>query len=180
MTAPSLPEALPPIPNKRYFTIGEVGVLCDVKAHVLRYWEQEFGQLKPTKRQGNRRYYQRHDIELIRQIRGLLYDQGFTIAGARLQLSQARATPSSSPEMVSAVAAAPSAAHEPGLNWDLLSKADKTVLESRSADESSDTAQTAVRQATMAVHSMGEIAAVLDALAEEIALALSTEQAPDF
>lgn len=79
---------LPAIPNKRYFTIGEVGTLCDVKSHVLRYWEQEFSQLKPIKRRGNRRYYQRHDIELIRLIRSLLYDQGFTIAGARQQLSQ--------------------------------------------------------------------------------------------
>lgn len=83
---------LPPIPNKRYFTIGEVGTLCDVKSHVLRYWEQEFSQLKPTKRRGNRRYYQRHDIELIRLIRALLYDQGFTIAGARQQLSQGQKT----------------------------------------------------------------------------------------
>ncbi|OYV27290.1 MAG: hypothetical protein B7Z82_05905 [Halothiobacillus sp. 20-54-6] len=90
MTALSLPESpLPPIPNKRYFTIGEVGGLCNVKSHVLRYWEQEFTQLKPTKRRGNRRYYQRHDIELIRLIRTLLYDQGFTIAGARQQLVQA-------------------------------------------------------------------------------------------
>lgn len=89
MTALSHPEStLPPIPNKRYFTIGEVGSLCDVKSHVLRYWEQEFTQLKPTKRRGNRRYYQRHDIELIRQIRSLLYEQGFTIAGARQQLAQ--------------------------------------------------------------------------------------------
>lgn len=89
MTARSPADTgLPPIPNKRYFTIGEVGALCDVKSHVLRYWEQEFSQLKPTKRRGNRRYYQRHDIELIRLIRALLYDQGFTIAGARQQLSQ--------------------------------------------------------------------------------------------
>lgn len=77
----------PPIPSKRYFTIGEVGQLCDVKSHVLRYWEQEFDSLKPIKRRGNRRYYQRHDIELIRLIRILLYDQGFTIAGARQQLA---------------------------------------------------------------------------------------------
>ncbi|HIP53341.1 MAG TPA: MerR family transcriptional regulator [Chromatiales bacterium] len=78
---------LPPIPGKRYFTIGEVSELCGVKPHVLRYWEQEFPQLKPVKRRGNRRYYQRHDVIMIRQIRSLLYDQGFTIGGARQQLS---------------------------------------------------------------------------------------------
>ena len=78
---------LPPIPGKRYFTIGEVSELCGVKPHVLRYWEQEFPQLKPVKRRGNRRYYQRHDVLMIRQIRNLLYDQGFTIGGARQQLS---------------------------------------------------------------------------------------------
>ena len=78
---------LPPIPGKRYFTIGEVSELCQVKPHVLRYWEQEFPQLKPVKRRGNRRYYQRHDVEMIRSIRGLLYEQGFTIGGARQQLS---------------------------------------------------------------------------------------------
>lgn len=78
---------LPPIPGKRYFTIGEVSDLCGVKPHVLRYWEQEFPQLKPIKRRGNRRYYQRHDVIMIRQIRGLLYEQGFTIGGARLKLS---------------------------------------------------------------------------------------------
>jgi len=77
---------LPPIPGKRYFTIGEVSELCQVKPHVLRYWEQEFPQLKPVKRRGNRRYYQRHDVELIRDIRSLLYEQGFTIGGARQQL----------------------------------------------------------------------------------------------
>ncbi len=77
---------LPVIPGKRYFTIGEVAELCDVKPHVLRYWEQEFPQLKPVKRRGNRRYYQRHDVLLIRQIRGLLYDEGFTIGGARQRL----------------------------------------------------------------------------------------------
>lgn len=78
---------LPAIPGKKYFTIGEVSDLCGVKPHVLRYWEQEFPQLKPVKRRGNRRYYQRHDVIVIRQIRSLLYDQGFTITGARQQLS---------------------------------------------------------------------------------------------
>ncbi len=78
---------LPPIPAKRYFTIGEVSDLCGVKPHVLRYWEQEFPQLKPLKRRGNRRYYQRHDVIMIRQIRSLLYEQGFTIGGARQRLS---------------------------------------------------------------------------------------------
>lgn len=77
---------LPPIPGKRYFTIGEVSELCGVKPHVLRYWEQEFPSLKPVKRRGNRRYYQRHDVILIRQIRSLLYEQGYTIGGARQNL----------------------------------------------------------------------------------------------
>jgi DNA-binding transcriptional MerR regulator len=77
---------LPPIPGKRYFTIGEVSELCAVKPHVLRYWEQEFPQLKPVKRRGNRRYYQRHEVQLIRQIRNLLYVDGYTISGARNQL----------------------------------------------------------------------------------------------
>ena len=77
---------LPPIPGKRYFTIGETSDLCGVKAHVLRYWEQEFSQLKPVKRRGNRRYYQRKDVILIRQIRALLYDEGFIIGGARQKL----------------------------------------------------------------------------------------------
>ena len=75
------------IPGKRYFTIGEVSELCDVKTHVLRYWEQEFPMLSPVKRRGNRRYYQRHDVLLIRQIRSLLYEQGYTIEGARKKLS---------------------------------------------------------------------------------------------
>lgn len=78
---------LPAIPGKRYFTIGEVSELCGVKPHVLRYWEQEFPSLKPVKRRGNRRYYQRHDVILIRQIRSLLYEQGYTIGGARLKLA---------------------------------------------------------------------------------------------
>jgi len=79
---------LPPIPTKRYFTIGEVSDLCGVKPHVLRYWEQEFTQLKPVKRRGNRRYYQHHEVMLIRRIRELLYEQGFTITGARNRLGQ--------------------------------------------------------------------------------------------
>ena len=82
---------LPPIPSKRYFTIGEVSKLCVVKPHVLRYWEQEFPQLKPVKRRGNRRYYQRHEVKLIRQIRKLLYVEGFTISGARTRLEQVEA-----------------------------------------------------------------------------------------
>ena len=83
-----LTRDLPAIPAKRYFTIGEVSQLCDVRSYVLRYWEQEFVQLRPMKRRGNRRYYQLHEVELVRQIRALLYEQGFTIAGARLQLEQ--------------------------------------------------------------------------------------------
>jgi len=82
----SLSQPLPPIPAKRYFTIGEVSELCGVKPHVLRYWEQEFTQLKPVKRRGNRRYYQHHEVLLIRRIRELLYEQGFTISGARNRL----------------------------------------------------------------------------------------------
>ena len=85
----SSPRApLPPIPAKRYFTIGEVSELCGVKPHVLRYWEQEFTQLKPVKRRGNRRYYQHHEVLLIRRIRELLYEQGFTISGARARLDE--------------------------------------------------------------------------------------------
>src|SRR5688572_29351550 len=86
MLDPGSNRELPPIPAKRYFTIGEVSELCDVKPHVLRYWETEFPGLKPVKRRGNRRYYQRHDVLTIRQIRSLLYDQGFTITGARQRL----------------------------------------------------------------------------------------------
>ena len=80
---------LPPIPAKRYFTIGEVSELCGVKPHVLRYWEQEFTQLRPMKRRGNRRYYQHHEVLLVRRIRELLYEQGFTISGARNRLGEA-------------------------------------------------------------------------------------------
>jgi DNA-binding transcriptional MerR regulator len=107
---------LPPIPAKRYFTIGEVSELCAVKPHVLRYWEQEFAQLKPVKRRGNRRYYQHHEVLLIRRIRDLLYEQGFTINGARHRLetetseprAAARATPTLATSIVPPTQMAPS------------------------------------------------------------------------
>lgn len=86
---------LPPIPSKRYFTIGEVSTLCNVKPHVLRYWEQEFSQLQPLKRRGNRRYYQRHEVQLIRQIKQLLHGEGFTINGAQARLQQLASTDAS-------------------------------------------------------------------------------------
>jgi len=95
-------DELPPIPGKRYFTIGEVSDLCAVKPHVLRYWEQEFPQLKPVKRRGNRRYYQRQDVLIIRQIRSLLYEDGFTIGGARQRLTgdQAKTDVSQSQQII--------------------------------------------------------------------------------
>jgi DNA-binding transcriptional MerR regulator len=92
-------KALPPIPAKRYFTIGEVSDLCGVKPYVLRYWEQEFTQLKPMKRRGNRRYYQHHEVLLIRRIRELLYEQGFTISGARNRLTEAGHSRASAPDL---------------------------------------------------------------------------------
>ena len=96
MSEPVPKLQLPPIPAKRYFTIGEVSELCGVKPHVLRYWEQEFTQLKPVKRRGNRRYYQHHEVLLIRRIRELLYEQGFTISGARNRLESAETDSSKS------------------------------------------------------------------------------------
>ena len=96
---------LPPIPAKRYFTIGEVSELCAVKAHVLRYWEQEFTQLRPVKRRGNRRYYQHHEVLLIRRIRELLYEEGFTISGARQRLEHdADTLPEAAPTPAAATA----------------------------------------------------------------------------
>lgn len=102
MLEPGNNDELPPIPGKRYFTIGEVSELCAVKPHVLRYWEQEFPQLKPVKRRGNRRYYQRQDVLIIRQIRSLLYEDGFTIGGARQRLTgeQARSDVSQSQQII--------------------------------------------------------------------------------
>jgi DNA-binding transcriptional MerR regulator len=105
MLEPGNNDELPPIPGKRYFTIGEVSDLCAVKPHVLRYWEQEFPQLKPVKRRGNRRYYQRQDVLIIRQIRSLLYEDGFTIGGARQRLTgeQARSDVSQSQQIIKQV-----------------------------------------------------------------------------
>jgi DNA-binding transcriptional MerR regulator len=105
MLEPRNNNELPVIPGKRYFTIGEVSELCACKPHVLRYWEQEFPQLKPVKRRGNRRYYQRQDVIVIRQIRSLLYEQGFTIGGARIQLTgeEARSDNSQSQQIVKQV-----------------------------------------------------------------------------
>jgi DNA-binding transcriptional MerR regulator len=102
MLEPGNNDELPPIPGKRYFTIGEVSDLCAVKPHVLRYWEQEFPQLKPVKRRGNRRYYQRQDVLIIRQIRSLLYEEGFTIGGARQKLTgeEARSDTSQSQQII--------------------------------------------------------------------------------
>jgi DNA-binding transcriptional MerR regulator len=102
MLEPGNNDELPPIPGKRYFTIGEVSELCAVKPHVLRYWEQEFPQLKPVKRRGNRRYYQRQDVLIIRQIRSLLYEEGFTIGGARQRLTgeEARSDISQSQQII--------------------------------------------------------------------------------
>ena len=105
MLEPGNNDELPPIPGKRYFTIGEVSDLCGVKPHVLRYWEQEFAQLKPVKRRGNRRYYQRQDVLIIRQIRGLLYEDGFTTGGARQKLTgnEARTDTSQSQQIIKQV-----------------------------------------------------------------------------
>ena len=125
---------LPPIPAKRYFTIGEVSDLCAVKPHVLRYWEQEFTQLKPVKRRGNRRYYQHHEVLLIRRIRELLYEQGFTINGARNRLDELRhGTAAESPveadEPEMEVAASTPAAASGSVDVQSLRRALSAVLE---------------------------------------------------
>ncbi len=110
---------LPPIPAKRYFTIGEVSELCGVKPHVLRYWEQEFTQLKPVKRRGNRRYYQHHEVLLIRRIRELLYEQGFTINGARNRLDEGLGMGLKADTAAARAAAAPASADMATLKRDL-------------------------------------------------------------
>lgn len=125
-----LKEELPPIPAKRYFTIGEVSDLCGVKPHVLRYWEQEFTQLKPVKRRGNRRYYQHHEVLLIRRIRDLLYEQGFTISGARNRLSEAspRESLSDETQVVTKTKSSSKAAAKEKLDISLLRSEIKNVL----------------------------------------------------
>ena len=115
-------SSLPPIPAKRYFTIGEVSDLCGVKPHVLRYWEQEFTQLKPVKRRGNRRYYQHHEVLLIRRIRDLLYEQGFTISGARHRLDEGAGLTSAAPGKLEATQA-------PAIERAVLRQEIKTVIE---------------------------------------------------
>src|SRR6201992_1708766 len=121
MTATMEKVVLPPIPAKRYFTIGEVSELCGVKPHVLRYWEQEFTQLRPVKRRGNRRYYQHHEVLLIRRIRELLYEQGFTINGARNRLDHG-ASAAAEPEVEAEQPATPTKAVSGRVNVDQLRK----------------------------------------------------------
>ncbi|WLE59053.1 MerR family transcriptional regulator [Burkholderia plantarii] len=134
MTSTVEKVVLPPIPAKRYFTIGEVSELCGVKPHVLRYWEQEFTQLRPVKRRGNRRYYQHHEVLLIRRIRELLYEQGFTINGARNRLDSPgadRAAPGETQEELfsSAAVAAADEAPSAGVDVDQLRRALLDVID---------------------------------------------------
>jgi DNA-binding transcriptional MerR regulator len=120
---------LPPIPAKRYFTIGEVSDLCGVKPHVLRYWEQEFTQLKPVKRRGNRRYYQHHEVLLIRRIRELLYEEGFTISGARNRLDNALGQEEKPEPALRAVRSSPAPAGVNGVDVAALKRELRAVLE---------------------------------------------------
>ena len=122
MESKATKENLPPIPAKRYFTIGEVSELCGVKPHVPRYWEQEFTQLRPVKRRGNRRYYQHHEVLLIRRIRELLYEQGFTISGARNRLDESLSGSTSR-------STAPRAQEIRGVNLVALKQELKSVIE---------------------------------------------------
>lgn len=126
MLEPSHNAELPEIPAKRYFTIGEVSELCEVKPHVLRYWEQEFSQLKPVKRRGNRRYYQRQDVILIRQIRSLLYEQGFTIGGARQRMAGGAMELEDAPVLQQAMAA-PSAVIKPSAIRELIEEIEEAL-----------------------------------------------------
>jgi DNA-binding transcriptional MerR regulator len=126
MESKAAKDSLPPIPAKRYFTIGEVSELCGVKPHVLRYWEQEFTQLRPVKRRGNRRYYQHHEVLLIRRIRELLYEQGFTISGARNRLDDSLSGASA---RSSSAAASPRTRDAQGANLAALKQEIKNVIE---------------------------------------------------
>jgi DNA-binding transcriptional MerR regulator len=127
MESKATKDSLPPIPAKRYFTIGEVSELCGVKPHVLRYWEQEFTQLRPVKRRGNRRYYQHHEVLLIRRIRELLYEQGFTISGARNRLDESLS--SASARSTASAPAAPRAHDMRGGNLAAVKQELKNVIE---------------------------------------------------
>jgi len=127
MESKATKDSLPPIPAKRYFTIGEVSDLCGVKPHVLRYWEQEFTQLRPVKRRGNRRYYQHHEVLLIRRIRELLYEQGFTISGARNRLDESLSAASARSAAPSGASARATEAR--GVNVSALKQELKNVIE---------------------------------------------------
>ena len=127
MESKAAKDSLPPIPAERYFTIGEVSELCGVKPHVLRYWEQEFTQLRPVKRRGNRRYYQHHEVLLIRRIRELLYEQGFTISGARNRLDESLSAASARSATPSGASAR--AAEARGVNVSALKQELKSVIE---------------------------------------------------
>jgi DNA-binding transcriptional MerR regulator len=127
MLEPSHNAELPEIPAKRYFTIGEVSELCEVKPHVLRYWEQEFAQLKPVKRRGNRRYYQRQDVLLIRQIRSLLYEEGFTIGGARQRMAAGGAVEVEAALVKSGAAAAVASGIKPALIRELIEEVEEAL-----------------------------------------------------
>ena len=126
MESKATKDSLPAIPAKRYFTIGEVSELCGVKPHVLRYWEQEFTQLRPVKRRGNRRYYQHHEVLLIRRIRELLYEQGFTISGARNRLDESL---SAAPARAPSSASSPRGVEARGVNLSSLKQELKSVIE---------------------------------------------------
>src|SRR5215467_14470287 len=138
MESKATKDSLPAIPAKRYFTIGEVSELCGVKPHVLRYWEQEFTQLRPVKRRGNRRYYQHHEVLLIRRIRELLYEQGFTISGARNRLDESL---SASPARSLSSTSAPTRTDARGVNLSNLKQQLKSVIELLAAEKASGSAR---------------------------------------
>ncbi|HKW36767.1 MAG TPA: MerR family transcriptional regulator [Burkholderiales bacterium] len=139
MESKATKDSLPAIPAKRYFTIGEVSELCGVKPHVLRYWEQEFTQLRPVKRRGNRRYYQHHEVLLIRRIRELLYEQGFTISGARNRLDESL---SAAPTRTLSSTSSPArAADARGVNLSNLKQELKSVIELLAAEKASGSAR---------------------------------------